>query len=190
LGNFYYVLPKEDEDREGYGEKIIQNSCNRITVRNNAKQVVGCKTTELEYKFISLFDEGYKSFLLGLYHSTVSLYSVAIERFCYDLLENANIEIDDKVLDYEQKKSLFKIPLTTIINLLTELDLIDNNLASKMHKINQLRNNYVHPLLEGDPYNDAKKSINLLCDIIDSYMKTPGGTDNSWNQRKEGKKNQ
>jgi hypothetical protein len=38
-----------------------------------------------------------------------------------------------------------------------------------MIKINNLRNNYVHPYLKRDSFEDAKLAINLLCKVIDSF---------------------
>ena len=66
-----YAIPKANEeylqDRAIYAEKIIKKLCNNRTIRNNARLVVGCSIIESEYKFINLLDEGYKSFLIGLY---------------------------------------------------------------------------------------------------------------------------
>ena len=95
---------------------------------------------------------------------------MAVERLCYDLLEKSEIKFDDKILDYKQKQSLFKIPFTAIVQFLTTLGLINNKLADNMHKINDIRNKYVHPILGGDAYEDAKKSINHMCNIIDSFI--------------------
>jgi hypothetical protein len=69
-----------------------------------------------------------------------------------------------------RKKAFFKIPYTALVELLNECDLITDQIAKDMKKINDLRQKYVHPLLEGDSYNDSKHSINLLCSIIDSYV--------------------
>ena len=46
----------------------------------------------------ALLDEAYKSFLLGLYFSTVSLCSITTERLCYDILEKSRIKINNKKL--------------------------------------------------------------------------------------------
>jgi hypothetical protein len=123
-----------------------------------------------DFKFIGLLDEGYKCFLIGMYHSTVSLCSMATERLCYDLLENVKIKVDDNELLYEQKKFLFNMQFVKIVKFLKNLGLISPKLESYMYEINQLRNSYVHPLLEGNSYDDALKSINLLCKIIDSFV--------------------
>jgi hypothetical protein len=38
-----------------------------------------------------------------------------------------------------------------------------------MHKINELRNKYLHPYLERDSFEDAS-AINYLCRAIDYYV--------------------
>jgi hypothetical protein len=105
-----------------------------------------------------------------MYYSTVSLCSVTTERLCYDILESSKIDLDDTELDNDQKKAFFKIAYTALIELLKECGLITDQIAKDMKKINDLRQKYVHPLLEGDSYRDSKYSINLLCSIIDSYV--------------------
>ncbi|MDP9288939.1 MAG: hypothetical protein M3P08_12180 [Thermoproteota archaeon] len=139
-------------------------------MQENASIVIGIGPTELDNKFIKLLDEAYTCFLLGLYYSTVSLSSVATERLCYDILESSKMNLDDTELDNKQKKAFFKIPYTALVGLLNECDLITDQIANDMKKINDLRQKYVHPLLEGDSKEDAKYSINLLCKIIDSYL--------------------
>jgi hypothetical protein len=105
-----------------------------------------------------------------MYYSTVSLCSVATERLCYDILESSKITLDDTELDNDQKKAFFKIPYTALVELLNGCDLITDQIAKDMKKTNDLRQKYVHPLLEGDSAQDAKVSINRLCCIIDSYV--------------------
>jgi hypothetical protein len=172
--NKTYVIPKEDEqylqNREDHAEGITKPLCNIENIRKNAKVVVGCNIIESDFKFINLVDEGYKCFLIGMYHSTVSLCSMTTERLCYDILESATIKFHDKELDYEQKKFLFNIPFIKIVQFLKNIGLINPRIETNMYEINNLRNKYVHPLLEGSSYEDAQKSINLLCKIIDSFI--------------------
>jgi len=47
---------------------------------------------------------------------------------------------------------------------------ITGQMQEHMQKLNSLRNKYVHPLLEGVPFEDANESINLLCKIIDCFV--------------------
>jgi hypothetical protein len=175
LNKVPYAIPKQNEgyvkSPETYAEERVKELCNNIErVRKNAKLVDGCSGIQFENKFVILLDEGYLSFLIGLYHSTVSICSIAMERLCYDLVENSLIQIDGQELDYEQKKSLFDIPIFRLIGFLRKTGHITGQMQEYMQKLNSLRNKYVHPLLEGVPFEDANESINLLCKIIDSFI--------------------
>ena|GEM_PF-1992671 len=170
-----YAIPKQNEGYvkkpEDYAEERVKEICDNIErVRKNAKLVNGCNGIEFENKFVILLHEGYLSFLIGLYHSTVSLCSVAMERLCYDLVENSKIQIDCQELAYEQKKSLFDIPFFKLMGFLRKTGQITGQMQEHMQKLNSLRNKYVHPLLEGVPFEDANESINLLCKIIDCFV--------------------
>jgi hypothetical protein len=175
LNRVPYTIPKQNEgyvkNPENYAEERVKELCNNIErVRKNAKLVDGCSGIEFENKFVVLLDEGYLSFLIGLYHSTVSICSIAMERLCYDVVENSQIQIDSQELAYEQKKSLFDIPLFKLIGFLRKTGQITEQMKKHMLKLNDLRNKYVHPVLEGEPFEDANESINLLCKIIDSFV--------------------
>lgn len=141
-----------------------------VRLRKNAKLVKGCNIIEFENKFIPILYEAYQSFLIGLYHSTISLCSIAMERLCYDLVENSKIQFNGRELDYEQKKSLFEIPIMKLIDFLRKVRKINGQMQNDMQKLNSMRNKYVHPLLEGDLFEDATTSINILCKIIDAYV--------------------
>jgi hypothetical protein len=166
-----YIIPKQDgrlQNREDYAKKIVGDLCGSAPIETNAAVVKGINIINAEYKFVRLLDEAYKSFLIGLYHSTIALSSLASERLCYDILEKSVIKINEKVVNNEQKKAFFRIPYATLIELLLSIGLITKQTFKDMSKINNLRNKYIHPVLEGDPYDDAKRSLNLLCTIIDS----------------------
>ena len=106
-----YTIPKLDEgyleNRNIYAKKIIEDLYKSAPILANASVVNGFGIIESDYKFIKLLDEAYKCFLLGLYHSTVSLCSVATERLCYDILEKSKIYFEDRELDNKQKKVFF-----------------------------------------------------------------------------------
>ena len=90
----------------------------------------------------ALLDEAYKSFLLGLYFSTVSLCSITTERLCYDILEKSRIKINNKKLSDGQKKALFKIPYSTLVELIESTTLINRQVASDLMKMNNIREIY------------------------------------------------
>lgn len=156
--------------REAYARRVIAALCSQAPIERNAGLVVGTNIINADYKFIKVLDEAYKSFLLGLYHSTVSLCSITAERLCYDILEKSKIKIDDIELDDKQKKAIFKIPYSTLVELVKSTNLISLQTASNMMKVNEIRQSYIHPTLGRDAYKDAKDSINLLCQIIDSSL--------------------
>ena len=149
---------------------MISDLCSQAPVERNAGFVVGTNIINADYKFIKVLDEAYKSFLLGLYHSTVLLCSITAERLCYDILEKSKIKIDDIVLDNKQMKAMFKIPYSTLVELVRSTNLISQQTASNMMKLNEIRQSYIHPTMGRDAYKDAKDSINLLCQIIDSSL--------------------
>lgn len=78
-------------------------------------------------------------------------------------------QMDHRVLNAKQKKAFFKIPYSTLIELLVSMEVITEQMKMDMYKINNIRQKYIHPILEGNPYSDAKKTLNLLCKIIDSF---------------------
>jgi hypothetical protein len=183
LYKVYYKIPKQNEtylkDEETYAQEKVNELCEDVgRVQENAKLVIGTGVIYLEYKFITLLDEGYKSFLAGLYHSTVSICSIALERFCYDLIESSEIRLDGEVLNYTQKKSLFDIPFHKLVMFLWNIGRITAQMKRNMELLNGLRNKYVHPLLEGDAREDAAESINLLCKIISSFFESKATTSN------------
>jgi hypothetical protein len=101
--------------REDYAKKVINDLYSQPPLEKNAGLVKGINIIKADYKFIKLLDEAYKSFLLGLYHSTVSLCSITTERLCYDILEKSKVELDGTELNDKQKKAFFKIPYSTLV---------------------------------------------------------------------------
>jgi hypothetical protein len=57
-----------------------------------------------------------------------------------------------------------------LIDFLRKIGKINGQMQNDMQKLNSLRNKYIHTLLEGDLFNDATTSINILCKIIDAYV--------------------
>lgn len=166
MSNVGYAIPKEGEEyiakREKYAEDKIRLLCDVNNIHKNARMVAGCNLIEEDLKFIVLVDEAYKSFLIGLYHSTVSLCSMATERLCYDIIENVKINIRKKELTYDQKKLLFNIPFIKIVEFLRSLELIDERTRLNMIKINDLRNKYVHPYLEKESLQSIYSTGSLI----------------------------
>jgi hypothetical protein len=66
-------------------------------------------------------------------------------------------------------QQVFRIPYSILVPLLRDSGLVTEEIAKGMYKINDLRQRYVHPLLEGNSYEDAKKAMNILCAVITSF---------------------
>jgi len=133
----------------------------------NSKLIVGCKIIAFENKFTEILDSAYKSFLLGMYYSTVTLTVPAAERMCYDLIAMSQIKYNERLLDNKQKESLYRIPYSEILKFLFSLDEFDKEIKDNLFKINETRHKYVHPQFSEDPFIDAKNTLNLLCKTID-----------------------
>jgi hypothetical protein len=71
----------------------------------NARLIVGCEIIDFENRFTGILDLAYKSFLLGMYYSTVSLTSLAAERLCYDLIKNSEIRFGGRVPNSKQQEA-------------------------------------------------------------------------------------
>ena len=72
-----------------------------------------------------------------------------------------------RLLNDKQKESLYRIPYGEILKFLFSLDEFDKEIKDNLFKINDIRNKYVHPQFSGDPFKDAKDTLNLLCKTID-----------------------
>ena len=93
-----YCIPNPT-DRKYLDDNFIKQ-LNSITsddekIINNAKLIVGCKIIVFENKFTEILDFEYKSFLLGMYYSTVTLTVLAAERMCYDLISMSTIKYNE-----------------------------------------------------------------------------------------------
>jgi hypothetical protein len=89
-----------------------------------------------------------------MYYSTVSLSSLAAERITYDMIEFSEISFGGRALDNNQKKSLYRIPYSEILNLLYDIKIINKEIKDNLYDINMTRNRYIHPTLEGEPEKD------------------------------------
>jgi hypothetical protein len=65
---FLYVIPKQKkgrlQNREDYAMKIVGKLYDSQSIQRNAAAVRGINIIKVEYKFIRLLDEAYKSFLI------------------------------------------------------------------------------------------------------------------------------
>ena len=171
-----YAIPKQGEghltDPEHYALNLIKDLYSESRIKENAKVINGCDLVAFNNNFVFLLDQAYKSFLMGMNYSAVSLCGMAIERLCYDFIWFSEITFEGKPLTDQQRAFLNNISMMKLIDFIHSLEYINEDVRSRMIQINNRRNKYVHPTLEKiDPFEDAKFCINNLCCIIDFISK-------------------
>lgn len=177
-----YLIPNPNEPNEIAYKKFILDNFNQkfddTIVIKRAEQVKGCKIIYHNGKFITLLDQAYRSYLLGMNYSTVCLCSLANERLIYDLMDGAIININNKVLNPIHKEALYDLRFSGLLQLCMDCDLITKQIFDWMIWINGLRNRYVHPSFKEtsgtrkgiSPEKDAIDSLNKLIKIINKVF--------------------
>lgn len=88
-----YAIPKQGQSYittiEEYAFNISSELIARSRIEKNARLIAGCNVITYENNFVTLLDQGYKSYLLGLYNATVALCGTTTERICYDSIEHS-----------------------------------------------------------------------------------------------------
>lgn len=123
----------------------------------------------LDYEHFRLYYELMQLYVNGLFYSTVVLSGVLSERICYDILSKQDIILKGKErLTEEQVRSLYKMNLHDIIELLAKWKLIRKSTRIEMIKINNKRNMYVHPSKTQtlNPLKDSKEMIKRISQIL------------------------
>ena len=168
-----YVIPKANdrlETREQYALRIIEGIYDKDKTRKNANLINGCNIIRGEFKFVVLLDQAYKSFLLGLYYTTVSLSIMANERLCYDLIDKSDIIFNGIPLDSKQKEILYDVRFSKLVEFFADINLISAKAKSDILDLSYKRNNYVHPNFNADPEKDASSCLNKLLKIVDAVL--------------------
>ena len=137
-----------------------------------ANLINGCNIIRGEFKFVVLLDQAYKSFLLSLYYTTVSLSTMASERLCYDLIDKTEIKFNGITIDSKQKEFLYDVRFNKLIDFLAEFNFISKNAKNDIFQLAQYRNNYLHPTFNVDPQKDASFCLNKLLKIVDAVLTT------------------
>lgn len=175
-----YAIPSPKEDLDNKRIARVKQMFDESKMVERSNMIDGCKILYLEGKFIALLDDAYKSYLLGMNYTTVSLCAMASERLCYDLIENSEVKFNGIILDSVIKESFYKIPLTELIEFCSKLKLIEEKVASDMKALTVLRNQYVHPTFSKkiknpveykiQPEKDAKEALNILIGIVNGIQ--------------------
>jgi hypothetical protein len=119
--------------------------------------------------YFKLYWELRQLYINGHFYSAAVLCGVLCERICYDILSLQGIAIDGKLLSKEQIALLYKINLVDIIRLLREWNLIKEETEKEMLKVNDKRNQYVHPSRTRlNAQRDSLEMINRICAILEN----------------------
>lgn len=131
----------------------------------------------LVHQFVRFMPELLQLYINGLHYSAIALAGVTAERFCLDLVNLADIEIDGKRLSNEEKVAISDMRFSDLIDLLSIWSLIQDTTKTRLHEIRKTRNRYVHP--QQPPFQtaetDAKRLIVLACEIAETEF-GPNGT--------------
>lgn len=122
----------------------------------------------LMQKFMQLVPEVIMLYTSGYYYSAVASCGVAAERVCYDILETADLELDDKPLTSQQKSNIYRMNLSQFVDLLLSWNLIKRETAKLLGKIRRCRNRYVHPSFKNtNAKDDSIKMIRWLFRVVE-----------------------
>lgn len=126
---------------------------------------IGFIPANMEY--FRLYYELMQLYIGGLYYSTIVLSGVLCERICYDILSKKKMSVEDKPLSQEQIACLFEMNLAYLFQLLYNWGLIKKETKEEMWKINQKRNEYVHPKKsKPNAQKDALEMIQRITKIL------------------------
>jgi hypothetical protein len=110
--------------------------------------------------YFKLYSELMQLYTNGLFYSTIVLSGVLCERICYDILSRQRIMLENGQLSEEQIACLYELNLRYLIELLSNWRLIKEETRLEMIKINDKRNEYVHPKESG--LNARKDSLEMM----------------------------
>ncbi|PIN76025.1 hypothetical protein COV18_01215 [Candidatus Woesearchaeota archaeon CG10_big_fil_rev_8_21_14_0_10_37_12] len=119
-------------------------------------------------KFGNEWSECIRCYEDGRFISTVVLCGAIAEKITCDLIEEANIHINNSKMTREQKEGFFSLTQKERINLLADFKILSHEVAGKLQQIRDKRNDYIHPEKK-KPINsetDSKNMLNLLESIL------------------------
>lgn len=121
----------------------------------------------LVHEFVKFMPDLFGLYINGFFYAAVALAGLTAERFCCDLIEVANVQVDGKTLSSDEKRAMTELRFYDLIELLAEWGLIQENTKQSLHEIRKIRNRYVHPrqMQPGKQKADAERMISALCDV-------------------------
>ena len=166
LSNLYKSLKKTEKAKEI--EDMVENFLTQsfsIDLGEKVKRFleipsVGFIPANMEY--FPLYYELVQLYVNGLYYSTIVLSGVLCERICYDILSKKKMSLGDRPLSQEQVACLFEMYLRPMFELLSKWGLIKKETREEMHKINDKRNEYVHPKKRKSNAQKQKDALEMI----------------------------
>ena len=171
LSNLYKALKKTKhaEDIERMAENFLKDSFS-LDLKDKVKRFleipsVGFIPANVEY--FKLYYELMQLYTNKLFYSTVVLSGVLCERICFDILLRKKISVDGSSLSNEQIASIFDMNLSRLFKLLLGWGLIKKETHDEMNRINDKRNEYVHPTKSiTNAQKDALEMIQRITKIL------------------------
>lgn len=122
----------------------------------------------LMQKFMQLVPEVIMLYTSGYYYSAIASCGVAAERVCYDILETADIDLENRPLTSQQKSMIYNMSFQLLVDLLLAWGLIKRETEKLLGKIRRCRNRYVHPSFENTSVrDDSIKMIRWLFRVVE-----------------------
>lgn len=165
LPNLYEALKKEH--REQYVrdsvKDFLQNSFNVDLPKKVTRflQIPSVSFIPAGLEYFRHYAELIQLYTNGLFYSAIVLSGVLCERICYDILTTQEIRLGkNEPLSQEQIAQLFEMNLYDLIILLHKWNLIKEPTKNEMIKVNNKRNEYVHP--KKSKLNDKKDTLEMI----------------------------
>jgi hypothetical protein len=121
-------------------------------------------TTELG-AYVDIVSEAITSYQFGLYRGAVTLVGIAAERFSSELYSRIRIQRGSEELAISQVFGDDPLQYRRIA-ILYAFGIISQSVRGKLDLIRQVRNSYVHLKNQIDPQEDAFKTLNAFCEIL------------------------
>lgn len=184
LPNLYKTLKKTKQAKaiEKTVETFLSRSFNSDLEdkRKRFLEIPSVGFIPINKEYFKLYYELTQLYVNGLYYSTIVLSGVLCERICYDILSKKKMSLEDKPLSQEQIACLFEMYLSSLFKLLHKWGLIKKETQEEMWRINDKRNEYVHPKKsKPNAKKDALEMINRITKILVNEFEVkvdPAGT--------------
>lgn len=118
--------------------------------------------------YSQFLDEAKNCYFSGLFRASVSMISMASERFVIEMFEKVKFKINENEI---AEGDLFDGPIKKQqwrLNLLEKSNLLKPQYVRKFEEINTIRNKYIHPRELGNAKEDSLKVLKLYIEVLNS----------------------